>query len=264
MKEYKLMTDNEKKNTIKSLYENQKKSFMDIAKLLNTYANKIRRDAIKFKIKIRDKSLAQKNALSTGKIKHPTKGTTRNIETKNKIGKGVMNSWDKLSAKELQLRKDKAKQNWESLDDDEKEHILKKANEAVRKSSKEGSKLEKFIFEHLIKDGFKPQFHQEQSLLNTKLQIDIAIPSMNVAIEIDGPSHFQPVWGDDALKRNIKYDQKKEGLILGKGIVLIRIIQSKDFSKARSLVLYQQLKDILSRIKTKKNLSETKFIIKDI
>lgn len=248
MKSYASMTDMEKENTIKRLYETEKKSFMDIAVMLGTYANRIRRDAIKYKINIRDKSLAQKNALNTGKIKHPTQGTKRDNETKQKIGNAVMNSWENLSDAELQHRKAKAKQNWDSLTDDEKANMLQKANEAVRKSSKEGSKLEKFILEYLLRDGYKVQFHQEQSLLNTKLQIDMIIPSMNVAIEIDGPSHFSPVWGNDALKRNKKYDEKKEGLLIGKGFSLIRIKQTRDFSKSRALLCYEKLKELLGQI----------------
>lgn len=253
MDKYKLMNDKEKMNMIKKLYENDKKSFQDIASMYNTYANKIRRDAIKFKIQIRDKSLAQKNALSTGKHKHPTKGTNRDETTKAKIGKAIIESWENMTDSELDKRKKKAKKNWEKLSEDEKQNMLQKANEAVRKTSKEGSKLEKFILNSLLRDGYKVIFHQEQTLANTKLQIDMVIPSMNVAIEIDGPSHFLPVWGDEALKRNVKYDQKKEGLIIGKGLCLIRIQQTKDFSKTRAILVYSKLKDTLEQIRNNTN-----------
>lgn len=251
MKSYDKYSDDEKQTLIKKLYENEQKSFQDIATLLNTYANKVRRDAIKYKIKIRDKSAAQKNALITGKHTHPTKGKTRPDDIKEKIGKGVLESWENLSSSELNNRKQKAKQNWDKLSEDEKANMLNKANKAVRAASKQGSKLEKFLVNKLIADGYKIQFHQEQSLVTTKLQIDILVPSINVAIEVDGPSHFEPVWGDDTLKRNIKYDQKKTGLILGKGLVLIRVKQHKDFSKSRADIIYTKLKDHLQSIKNK-------------
>jgi very-short-patch-repair endonuclease len=74
---------------------------------------------------------------------------------------------------------------------------------------------------------------------------------MNTAIEVDGPSHFEPIWGDDSLSRNQKYDNKKTGLILGKGWVLIRVKQSKDFSPSRALIIYEELKSVLGNIKTK-------------
>lgn len=81
---YEDMPDADKKNLIEKLYLMEKKSFQQIAKEYNTYSNKIRRDAKKFDISIRDKSEAQKNALSTGNHKHPTKGTTRSEDTKIK------------------------------------------------------------------------------------------------------------------------------------------------------------------------------------
>jgi very-short-patch-repair endonuclease len=150
------------------------------------------------------------------------------------------------------------------MTDDEKLYMQQKANEAVRTSSKTGSKLEKFLLNQLISDGYKIQFHQEQTLANTKLQIDMVIPSMNVAIEVDGPSHFAPVWGDDTLNRNIKYDQKKSGLILGKGLVLIRIKQSMDYSESRSRLIYSKLKLILDDIQKKfPSVDNRTFLIED-
>jgi very-short-patch-repair endonuclease len=244
---YKSLSDKEKKNILDKLYVSKKMSLGDVAKECGTYANQIRRDAKKFNITIRDKSEAQKNALSTGKHKHPTKGTVRTEETKEKIGLGVMDSWNNLSSKELQRRKEKSRLNWESLPDDEKELILKSANTAARESSKTGSKLEKFILNQLLKDGYRVEFHKEQMLSNTKLQIDLFLPTMNLAIEVDGPSHFSPIWGSDALIKNQKYDEKKNGLLIGKGLSLIRIKQTKDFSKTRANLIYSRLLDLLTQ-----------------
>lgn len=248
MKKYVNLTDKEKKDLLKLEYEVNKKSFQDIAKTLDTYANKLRRDAIKYEIKIRDKTEAQKNALAKGRTAHPTQGKQRSEEVKSKIGNSVMKSWENLDQATLDKRKEKARVNWEKLGDDEKANILREANMAVRKSSKTGSKLERYLLNKLIADGYKVDFHKEQSLLNTKLQIDLFLPTMNVAIEVDGLSHFEPVWGSDTLKRNQGYDNKKTGLILGKGLVLIRIIQKKDFSKSRAQVLYEELSSILQNI----------------
>jgi very-short-patch-repair endonuclease len=252
----------EKSSVLENMYLNQKKSFADIAAELGTYPNKIRREIVSLNIPIRDKSDAQKNALKSGKHKHPTKGQNRSEETKNKIGVGVMNSWDSLDDESLNKRKLKAKEAWEKLDEEAKQNMIKLANDAVRATSKTGSKLEKFMFNKLLEDGYKVDFHKEQSLLTTKLQIDLFLPTMNVAIEIDGPSHFLPVWGEDALQKNITYDQKKEGLILGKGLKLIRIKQTKDFSKSRSTKTYSALKELLEHISNQTN-QERNFTIED-
>lgn len=248
---YDNLNDAQKIQFLKDEYENHKKSFQEIALLCETYANKLRRDAIKYKIKIRDKSEAQKNALNSGKTQHPTKGKTRSEKTKEKIGRSVLTAWENLDPTELKQRQDKARTNWNNLDDEEKEHILKLANDAVRASSKDGSKLEKHILRKLMQDGYQVEFHKEQTLANTKLQIDLFLPKMNVAIEVDGPSHFEPVWGSDTLSKNKTYDNKKTGLIIGKGLVLIRIKQTKDYSKSRADIIYQELKQYLSDIEIK-------------
>jgi very-short-patch-repair endonuclease len=248
------LTDDKKREILVQEYENNKKSFQDIAEKYGTYANKIRRDAKKLKIKIRDKSEAQKNALSTGKSNHPTEGKQRSDSTKQKIGLSVMNSWENLDEKELNKRREKARLNWEKLPEHVKQNRLHEANLAVRESSKKGSKLEIYLLNSLIENGYKVEFHKEQILSNTKLQIDLFLPRDNIAIEIDGPSHFEPVWGQDVLKRNKKYDNTKTGLLLGKNIRLIRIKQTKDFSKSRGMLVFSRLMEAIADMdNSKKN-----------
>jgi very-short-patch-repair endonuclease len=247
--QYDRLSEIDKKQIIEKLYTIENQSFADIAKKYNTYSNKIRRDAIKFKLKIRNKSEAQKNALNSGKHKHPTKGKKRSEKIKNKIGNSVLASWEKMSDTDLEKRKSKARKTWESKPENEKQEILSLANKAVREASKTGSKLEKFLLKSLIAGGYKVDFHKEQTLVNTKLQIDLFVPSIGTAIEVDGPSHFIPVWGKEVLEKNKKYDNKKEGLIIGKGWNLIRIKQHKDFSKTRGLIIYSELSRTLEDIK---------------
>lgn len=260
MKSYDDMSDNNKKDIILSEYTNKKLSFAEIAKLYGTYSNKIRRDAIRFGISIRSKSDAQKTALVSGRHSHPTKGKPRTEQTKSKIGMSVLNSWETMSEEELERRKQIARNNWDKLSDDEKQSILQSANNAVRDAGKHGSKLELYMMNELLKDGYRVEFHKEQVLLNTKLQIDLFLPTINTAIEIDGPSHFQPVWGEQTLEKNQKYDNKKTGLILGKGMVLIRVKQTKDFSRSRAKKLYSDLKLIIENISNKFPDSDKRYI----
>ena len=190
-------------------------------------------------------------------------GKKRSLATKEKIGLSVLASWENMDESEIKRRKLAAKLNWENKSESEKEDILKQANAAVREAGKTGSKLEKFLFNKLLSDGWIVEFHKEQSILNTKLQIDLFVPKLNVAIEIDGPSHFEPVWGDDTLKRNKKYDDKKTGLIIGKGLFLIRIKQTKDFSRARGLVIFNKLLELLRDIQNNKITQDKVFKIGD-
>jgi very-short-patch-repair endonuclease len=258
---YNDLTDNAKKKLIVKEYEKNNKSFRDIADENGTYANKIRRDAIRFKVKIKNKSEAQKNVLASGKANHPTKGKERSEDVKDKIGKGVMRSWETMDESSLEQRKQKARDNWNNLSEDVKEYILHEANTAVRQASKVGSKLEHHLLDCLLSDGYKVDFHKEQSLVNTRLQIDLFLPTLNVAIEVDGLSHFEPVWGEDTLKRNKKYDNKKTGLILGKGLVLIRVTQKKDYSKTRANEIYNELKTVLESIEKSFPKSDNRIII---
>jgi len=260
--QYNKLSEIDKKEIIEKLYAKENKSFADIAKKYHTYSNKIRRDAIRFKIKIRNKSEAQKNALDSGKHKHPTKGKKRSEKTKNKIGNSVLASWKRLPSTDLEKRKLKARKTWEAKPENEKQEILGLANKAVREASKTGSKLEKFLLKNLISGGYKVDFHKEQTLVNTKLQIDLFVPSIGTAIEVDGPSHFIPVWGKEVLEKNKKYDNKKEGLIIGKGWNLIRIKQYKDFSKARGLIIYTELREALENIRLNQ-IKRTSITIED-
>lgn len=257
MNNYDDLSDDAKTKLIHKMYIEKNKSFRDIALEYNTYPNKILRDAKKFGIKIKNKSEAQKNALRTGKHKHPTKGRERTEEEKNNIGMAVMKNWESLDPEELKQKKQIYKDLWNQKSDDDKSNMLHKANVAVRQTSKEGSKLEHFVLRFLVEHGFKTDFHKEQILANTKLQIDIFIPTMNIAIEIDGPSHFAPVWGEDTLARNISYDKKKTGLIIGKGLKLIRIKQTKDYSKSRAKIICDKLLNSINTLqKTKTTIIE--------
>ena len=141
MKAYNQLSNQEKYETIYKLYVEQNKSFADIAELFSTYPNKLRRDAKKLNIPIRNKSEAQKNALSTGKHNHPTKGKNRPQSVKDKIGTSVMNAWEDLDESELEHRKKLSNSNFEKLSQDQLENMQRNANNAVLLASKTGSKL---------------------------------------------------------------------------------------------------------------------------
>ena len=66
---------------------------------------------------------------------------------------------------------------------------------------------------------------------NQNLQVDLYLPEYRIAIEVDGPSHFKPVWGEKNLEKNIKADQQKTGLILQSGLVMVRVKQDKSLTQ---------------------------------
>ena len=88
-------------------------------------------------------------------------------------------------------------------------------------------------------------------IANANLEIDMYIPDARAIIEIDGPSHFLPIWGEEKLQKQIKADEHKSGLILSKGLAIIRI---KNLSDSVALVDKENLRvkiiNILSNMST--------------
>jgi very-short-patch-repair endonuclease len=233
-REYKMYADyddKKKKNFLLQEYITNQKSFSEIAKQVGTYANKIRRDAKRLGVVSRDRSQAAKVALESGRSIHPTKDKRLSDEVKNKISESQGKVWDELSEDERRKRSKIGKDSWESRSEKEKKYIVQKGADAIREAARTGTRMEKFLLYELTDKKFEVQFHKEHLLKNQKLQIDLFIPKLRVAIEIDGPSHFRPVWGEDNLERNKRSDRQKTGLILGQGFVLIRIRQDKRISQ---------------------------------
>ena len=230
-------------------YLKDKISITELAKRYNTYENKIRRILIKNGTKLRDKSAAQKLALKSGRHKHPTKGKCRSDEEKLKLGTALVKHWEWLSKEEDNSRVETAKQNWEKMEPEEQEKLRRSAAKAIRKSSTEGSKFEHFINTFLTNSGFEVQFHRKQLVGNFNLELDLFLPELSTAIEIDGISHFMPIWSDEALNRTVASDQEKNGLLLNSGMVVIRIKNAlKSLSKTKMGILATQLVEILKDI----------------
>jgi len=208
---------------IVDMYDKDEKSTYVIAQKYNTYPNKIRNTLIKNGIKLRDKSAAQKKALETGRSLHPTEGKERPNSVKEKISDGIFDFWKKMSDEDYQKIVDNRRERWYNMSASEREEMHTAAIAAVREASKSGSKVEHFLRDELEKLGYVVIFHKKGLLANQELEIDLFLPGLKTAIEIDGPSHFLPIWGEDKLKRHISADADKAGLLLSSGLAIIRI-----------------------------------------
>lgn len=201
----------------------------EIAELLGCSQQRVRRARMKFGIRTRTRSEAQAIVLKRGVSPHPTKGKARPSDVKNKISEKMVQNWSQLSEEELKKRAEVSKENWKKMPQEKKDEMHKLAIEAVRKTAKEGSHLEKFLRDKLTKDGYEVSYHVKRLVPNSNLEIDMYLPELTVAIEIDGPSHFLPIWGEDSLRKNIRSDIEKTGLIINQGFVMIRIKQTQSF-----------------------------------
>lgn len=214
------MNDFEQK--VISLYNDANHSTYEIAKQLNTYPNKIRRILLRHGYQLKDKSEAQKAALETGRSSHPTAGKKRTEVEKIAISQSLVNYWEKMSDQEREKRIQQAKENWQNMSEEAKEAMRSKGIAAIRSAATEGSKLEKFIAEKLIDAGFSIKLH-EVIIPAENLEIDLYIPQLKTIIEVDGPSHFLPIWGEEKLQKQVNADLRKSGVLLSKGYAVIRV-----------------------------------------
>jgi len=214
---------NKYKEFIINEYTNENRSTYEIAQDLKTYPNKIRRALNTLGVELRDKSKAQTIAIQTGRHEHPTKGKKRTEAEKVAISNGMASYWEGMEKEERKRRSEISKRQWAEMSEEEKANLRKLAAEAVRRASKEGSKIEKFIHRGLTNAGYDVIFHKRGLVANDKLEVDLFVPSLKTAIEIDGPAHFLPIWGQENLERHIRSDAQKAGLLINRGFVILRV-----------------------------------------
>jgi very-short-patch-repair endonuclease len=237
---------------LKEAYVNEEKSTYQIAEEFNTYSNKILKALRFLNVEIRDYKAAQQVALKNGTSKQPTKGKKSSEETKKKLSAIKSLHWKNMSEEERERFSTLSKEQWQNMDPVKKDELMRLAAEAVRNASKEGSKAERFIVEELRKDGYEVIFHARDLIVNEKLEVDIFIPGLKTAIEIDGPSHFFPIWGEERLQKQQMSDAQKQGLLLNNGYCVLRIRQiEKNMSKKRFNDTLEVIREELLKIKNK-------------
>lgn len=211
------------------MYTNENMSTYEIAESFGTYPNKIRRILTKHGVALKSHSQAQKAALEKGRAKHPTVGRKRTKEERIKISSSVHDYWENMSDSDRSKRVEDARDRWNSMSESKKAEICAAAIQGIQLASKEGSKLEKFLLGELQRRGYDVEFHKKGLIPTQKLEIDMYIPSLNTIIEVDGPSHFLPIWGEDKLAKQIVADEQKNGIVLSKGFAVLRIKNLSDF-----------------------------------
>ena len=171
--------------------------------------------------------------------------------TKRKISEFQGKLWENATEERKQERIEHGKNCWNKKTASERTALIKQGQQTSQQASRIGSKMEHALLENLTYHGFKVEFHKEHWLQNHRLQLDLFVPDIRTAIEVDGPSHFEPVWGMENLIKNQKADRQKTGLVLGQGLVLIRIKIEKKFSQRYARQTAKKLLEILNSIKTK-------------
>jgi very-short-patch-repair endonuclease len=224
-------------NYLKTAYL-EGKSVRVLGKELGLSPSAVSRELKKIGVTLRTK--AESQALHIKSNGHPRLGKKHTDESKQAIGNKILKAWEEKSEEEKEKFSERAKKNYEKHGIE-----LKKAgHKGVRLSSKRGSKLEKYIENYLRDKNIEVQFHKNM-LTNERLEVDMYIPEYKTCIEINGPSHYEPIRGEAVLLKQQRADLEKMGLITQAGFLYIRVKNVKPFSIVRYRAvcdrIYEQL-----------------------
>lgn len=243
---------------IKNYTEGQ--STISLAKELNTYPKKIERILKKNGQSLRSRSESQTLAIKNGRAKHPTKGLKRTEEEKAKISIGVEKAWKEMPEEAKKQFRQSAKNRWDNMSPEKRREMQEKAGRALRLACLEGSKQEKFLKKKLEEQGYEVVMHKK-GLIEGKFEIDLLLPELNTIIEVDGPQHFLPLFGEDKLANTIKMDTIKNGLLIAKGFCVVRVkYLCKNMNKSVERKLWDLVSAKVEAIKDKFPRKDKRFI----
>lgn len=106
------------------------------------------------------------------------------------------------------------------------------------------SKLEKWLESNLVSQypNIHFQFNKRKHIGH---ELDIFIPELKVAIEINGVYHYRPIYGEDKLNKIQKTDQQKVQVCESMGIdlLVINTTSQKTFSEKTSIPFLNLIKE---------------------
>mgnify|MGYP001568652424 CR=1 FL=1 len=120
------------------------------------------------------------------------------------------------------------------------------------------SKLEKWLEVQLVQayPDLEFQFNRTDAI---DAELDIYIPSLKLAFELNGIFHYEPIYGADKLKRVHANDHRKILACAERGIELCVIDNSKMtyFKEARALPIIQGIQSILDQAISRESVDPT-------
>lgn len=210
------------------LYENMKKDYesglsvAEVAKKYSKSQSTVNRLFKKLGVKIRSASEAQKLALATGRSKNPTAGVGHTSTAKINMSEKAANRWARISDAERDKFKQTARERWAKLSESDKKEMLRLAGVALKRVATEGSEIEQYLEAGLLSHNFMVQKHVK-NFMGGEYEIDILLKDEAIAIELDGPHHFLPIFGEERLEKTMKFDAAKNGTLISMGLTIIRV-----------------------------------------
>jgi very-short-patch-repair endonuclease len=253
-------------NEVKRLIEVDRLSTYEVAEKMGCNQSHIVRMIAKWnksnpssQIKKRSKSEAQLNYIKkTGT--HQRTGTTHSDETKESISDKMREFYESeegVAAKEV--ISEHKQQEWAEKTEAERADILAELKVANRNKvqSKTGSNFENFLAEQLTENGYQVEQRTKRWTPGNKFHVDIALPNEKIIIEVDGPTHWEPIYGDVELKKVQIKDSMKDGVLISNGWNILRVQDSSgSMTRARAL----RVLDSVEQIKYSKEAPRTHYV----
>lgn len=231
---------------ILALYESGQSPY-EICVEFHTYPNKIRRLLKSLGVKLRDHSDAQKAALNTGRSTNPMEGKHWSEEDKQRIAEQQTKYWRELSEAEREKISKERREQWDAMTEAEQRAFIKAGHKACNRAGRNGSEMERYLRDELESEGYHVVYHKKSELLSEKLEIDLLLPELKVAIEVQGPTHFIPLFGQERLETQLEIDSRKLGLLLHGGYTVVRV--NCHFKKNSPSRKNQARRDLLNLLK---------------
>ncbi len=235
-------------------YQDEGLSMRQVATKMNVPLATLSRFMKKHGIMSRDKAEAQKNYLKDHE--HQMQGKKHSDVTKQKISKGLGEFWDKLSDDDKEELKRKIgsawRRKWQQMSDSDRRGMMESLSNRAKETQGQGSRLERYIAEELRKRGYTVEERSTNYTSGKQFEVDIALPKERIAMEVDGPTHFLPIHGEDHLKQQQERDARKDELINAAGLNVLRI---RDNNGPLSQVRIDRIEQAIKEIKADGRIS---------
>lgn len=237
-----------KKAILNKLHREDFLSLREIAATIGTYPAKVKKMLIAYGIEIMSKNESISHSLKRSE-NHPTRGKERDISVKQKIGDKMAKTWESPTHGQLEGMK-KHKKYWKKMSKAERSQHTEKASKALRETTKSGSKLERYIKERLFEAGYSSVDHKTAVLPNEKLEFDLYIAELSTIIEVDGPVHNEPIFGQEKFVNTVSRDERKTSTAIAAGFTMVRVKQNKNYSETYFRHLGDSLLEVVKEIRS--------------
>jgi hypothetical protein len=109
------------------------------------------------------------------------------------------------------------------------------------------------ILETKLETIIKEEYPSLEIIFNDRevcytMELDMYIPKLNIAFEINGPVHYKPIYGQEVLNEIKKKDRTKQKICSKKGIKLYIISDTITYNKNNSNQIFEEnIKPILEK-----------------